>query len=635
MELQHNFRCKTCESPLDGFIENAVGGVVECPYCYNKWTIPKRETSPAALTSIRIGEHNLDTGKFDDAYTAYKKAAEIDSTEPEAYFGMALAEFKVQYLKDVSGDKPRLQPVCHEISDKQFSDDGNYMRAYMKATDSQRKEYERKAQEIDYILKEFYKLKQSGLDYDCFICVKVSDGNGGKTEDSKDADYIYRLLKDKGYKPFYSEYEIRNKQGADYEAHILYALYTSECMLVVCRDKAYLQTPWVKNEYTRFLKLVNDEEKESDSITFVFYENAIEKLPGRAGKLQGIDFSRRSADGQIVDFVENHTPEARQRRKDAATAKLREQEAQANRLKELEEKLARMQSNSYGADFSYDELLERMERKAEEKKQKQQLIQILRRQLKEIIIKKNREKAKEERRAKAQEEAERVAREKAEAARIFAEKAKDIAPTIDYYNSDEFIIIAEQKKLKKYVGNKSDVIIPQGIVSIGEGAFERCVGIKSVKIPNGVTSIGDSAFSGCSGLTKINIPEGVTSIESFAFSGSSGLTRITFSNSVTSIGDSAFSGCSGLIGINLPVGLKSIGSNAFSDCKNLEKVIVPQSVTSIGSGAFSYCNKVTVCCRHNQIPDGFDKDWDILEKKLLLKKRIRVCWRYTGKIYWE
>ena len=35
-----------------------------------------------------MGEHDLDTCKFDEAYTAYKKAAELDPNEPEAYFGM-------------------------------------------------------------------------------------------------------------------------------------------------------------------------------------------------------------------------------------------------------------------------------------------------------------------------------------------------------------------------------------------------------------------------------------------------------------------------------------------------------------------------------------------------------------------
>ena len=41
--------------------------------------------------------------------------------------------------------------------------------------------------------------------------------------------------------------------------------------------------------------------------------------------------------------------------------------------------------------------------------------------------------------------------------------------------------------------------------------------IKNVIIDDGVTSIGGSAFSGCSGLTSVTIPDAVTSIGDNAF----------------------------------------------------------------------------------------------------------------------
>ena len=333
MELQQKFKCKTCGQPLDELVTLSTNGLVECPSCFNVWTVPKKEASPEALQFLHMGEHDLDVGKFDDALVAYKKASELDPKEPEAYFGMALAEFKIRYLKDHVNN--RLQPICYEVTEKKFTDSNGFLRALRYATAEQSAQYEKKGEEIDYILEEFYKLQQSGKRYDCFICVKVTDSDGkGATEDSKDADYIYNLLQDKGYKPFYSERELRNVTGADYEARILYALYTSECMLVVCRNEEYLQTPWVKNEYTRFLKLVNDEEKESDSITIVFNDTPIERLPGRAGKIQGINFARRDADGKVVAFVDAHTPESKRRREAESRKKTEQQEAI---LKQIEE----------------------------------------------------------------------------------------------------------------------------------------------------------------------------------------------------------------------------------------------------------------------------------------------------------
>ena len=67
--------------------------------------------------------------------------------------------------------------------------------------------------------------------------------------------------------------------------------------------------------------------------------------------------------------------------------------------------------------------------------------------------------------------------------------------------------------------------------------------IKQVIIGDGVTTIGDYAFSGSSSLTSITIPNSVTDIGSHAFSSCSSLTSITIPNSVTDIGPSAFSSC--------------------------------------------------------------------------------------------
>ena len=327
-------KCKSCGAPLD--INTAVDGVVRCAYCRNTYTVVKHELDPAALSFIRQGEHDLDTCKFDDAYKAFSKASQIDASEPEAYFGMALAEFKVQYLKDIPNK--RLQPICHEITDKFFSENKNYKRALELATDRQRIEYERKAEDIDNIRKEFFKLEQSGKDYDCFICVKVTDDNTKmRTAEYKFADDIYFVLRGKDYKPFFSERELINESGADYEARILYALYCSECMLVVCSNEEYLRTPWVENEYKRFLKLINDEEKESDSITIVYSGKPIEKLSGKNGKIQGIDINSLNAMERIVNFVESHSPEGKKRREQEKLKKQRELEEERKQRKQAEE----------------------------------------------------------------------------------------------------------------------------------------------------------------------------------------------------------------------------------------------------------------------------------------------------------
>ena len=139
----------------------------------------------------------------------------------------------------------------------------------------------------------------------------------------------------------------------------------------------------------------------------------------------------------------------------------------------------------------------------------------------------------------------------------------------------------------------TELVIPDGVTSIGQYAFKDCSGLTSVTIPNSVKSIGNSAFSGCSGLTSVTIGSGVKSIGYEAFYECSGLTSVTIPNSVTIIGSHAFSYCSGLASVTIGSGVTSIGYEAFSYCSGLASVTIPNSVTSIGENAFRNCSGLT------------------------------------------
>ncbi len=146
-----------------------------------------------------------------------------------------------------------------------------------------------------------------------------------------------------------------------------------------------------------------------------------------------------------------------------------------------------------------------------------------------------------------------------------------------------------------------EIILEDGITSIGNYAFKDCTGLTSITIPGSVTSIGSSAFSGCTGLMSITIPDGITSISDSTFYGCSGLTNITLPDSITSIGSSAFSGCTGLTNVKIPNSVTSIGSSAFSGCSRLTNVKIPNSVTSISSSAFFGCSGLTSVTLPNSI----------------------------------
>ena len=195
-------------------------------------------------------------------------------------------------------------------------------------------------------------------------------------------------------------------------------------------------------------------------------------------------------------------------------------------------------------------------------------------------------------------------------------------------SASDFII--ENGILKKYVGPGGDVIIPEGVTSIGDKAFYRSsIGLKSVTILTGVTSIGEYAFYKCMYLTSVTIPDSVTSIGTMAFYGCSSLTAVTIQDlaawcqikyadensnplsrarnlyidnglitnlvipeSVTEIGSRTFSNCESLTSVTIPASVKIIGSHALSNCKSLKSVVLPESVELIGSRAFWNCGPV-------------------------------------------
>lgn len=78
-------------------------------------------------------------------------------------------------------------------------------------------------------------------------------------------------------------------------------------------------------------------------------------------------------------------------------------------------------------------------------------------------------------------------------------------------------------------GKTGELIIPNSVTDIAEGAFYSCSSLTSVTIPESVTSIGAGAFSGCNSLASITIPNSVTSIGSWAFGDCDGLQSFTVS----------------------------------------------------------------------------------------------------------
>ena len=110
------------------------------------------------------------------------------------------------------------------------------------------------------------------------------------------------------------------------------------------------------------------------------------------------------------------------------------------------------------------------------------------------------------------------------------------------------------------------LVVPEGIRAI-RGAFHGRQDIKSVVLPDGIIDVGDSAFNCCEKLERVEFPA-----------------------SVRVIGEHAFASCPKLREAHLPSGLKRIESCAFAHCIALKQVEPLPSGASVAADAFYPCS---------------------------------------------
>lgn len=146
-------------------------------------------------------------------------------------------------------------------------------------------------------------------------------------------------------------------------------------------------------------------------------------------------------------------------------------------------------------------------------------------------------------------------------------------------------------------GLTNNLIISEGIETIGSGAFYCCPNLNELNLPNSLTSIGSMAFAvGVFGqnecLKNVVIPNRVTSIGGSCFERCVALESITLGEKVSSIGWDAFSECESLSMIKcLNATPASIGNATFSETHYQNaRLVVPAGSLPIYKSAAGWCN---------------------------------------------
>lgn len=294
------FKCKMCGGDLNVTEETKI---IECDYCGTTQTVPAANNEKKVNLFNRATRLRIN-GEFDKAAGIYENIIAEFPEEAEAYWGLCLCNYGIEYVDDPATAKKI--PTCHRASFEKLSADENYNLAMEYADVIAQKLYRDEAREIDRIMGEILSISKSEKPYDVFICYKETDEKGSRTIDSVIAQDIYDVLTSRGMKVFFARISLEDKLGQMYEPYIFAALNSAKVFLSIGTKYEYFHAVWVKNEWSRFLKLMA---KDKSKVLIPCYRDMdAYDLPDEFKALQAQDMNKIGFMQDLVRGIEKIMP---------------------------------------------------------------------------------------------------------------------------------------------------------------------------------------------------------------------------------------------------------------------------------------------------------------------------------------
>ena len=137
----------------------------------------------------------------------------------------------------------------------------------------------------------------------------------------------------------------------------------------------------------------------------------------------------------------------------------------------------------------------------------------------------------------------------------------------------------------------TEVVIPEGVKTIGSYAFANLTALTKVVLPSTLERIDFGAFIGCSSLVEVEGIENVKFINRSAFEGCALKNKVDLKSAVA-IADRAFAGNTGLVEVVLGEGVQSVGAYAFAGDTALKVVTINAEMIKLGRYAFDGCESL-------------------------------------------
>ena len=293
-------KCKMCGGDL---VIEPGATVAECEYCGTRQTIPNQDDEKKLTLFARANRLRMGC-EFDKAAGIYESIVADFPQEAEAYWGLVLCKYGTEYVDDPATGKKI--PTCHRSSFESILEDSDFEQALENADVVARKVYRDEAKQIEEIRKGIIEVSGKEEPYDIFICYKETDENGERTVDSVIAQDVYDALTEKGYRVFFSRITLEDKLGQEYEPYIFAALNSAKIMLAFGTDYEYYNAVWVKNEWSRYLKLMA-KDKTKHLIPCYKGIDAYD-MPKEFAKLQAQDMGKVGAIQDLMRGIEKLLP---------------------------------------------------------------------------------------------------------------------------------------------------------------------------------------------------------------------------------------------------------------------------------------------------------------------------------------
>ena len=293
-------KCKMCGGDL---VIEPGSSVAECEYCGRRQTVPTADNEKKLTLFARA--NRLRSGcEFDKAAGVYESIVADFPEEAEAYWGLVLCKYGIEYVDDPATGKKI--PTCHRSSFDSVMEDSDFEQALENADAVARKVYREEAKQIEEIRKGIIEVSGREQPYDIFICYKETDENGQRTIDSAIAQDVYDALTAKDYRVFFSRITLEDKLGQEYEPYIFAALNSAKIMLAFGTDYEYFNAVWVKNEWSRYLKLMASDKSKH---LIPCYKNIdAYDMPREFAKLQAQDMGKVGAIQDLLRGIEKLLP---------------------------------------------------------------------------------------------------------------------------------------------------------------------------------------------------------------------------------------------------------------------------------------------------------------------------------------